>query len=507
MLVESVPSDGYPAAPAGFLDAETVWDVLLSRRLGLAGHDVDLASLLRWSIEPGAIERFRDADPVFRQAAVEWLTQRAGPATAIVLGGLPSWRKLDALALGLAASVVHHPAAIGRLEKAAGKIEGRYFSGQTPAVEVMQRWAFAAVEVVRRIRHTDQRLYREALHRGDDLLREAGADEFAYLSDTSPSGFDQRLALFGRRLKEVVAQGDWSRREDLLAERESIRRHDFAHAAAPRIERLDMALRLVGWMESASEAEPTNRRSLGAAGAEHLHEDSFADWARTALHAGDEVRELSESYTQLSAAAAARRERQAKTFAELLVDWSVVDSSPTDFVPVEKLLDEIVAPLAAERPVLLMVIDGMSAAVAHELTADLTKRGWIALAEPGRLQNRPGIAMIPSKTEYSRASLLCGARRRGAAAEEQAGFTQHAGLLAACHPGVPPILFHKVALQGDQDAGLSKEVRDAVQAANRRIVGVVLNAVDDNLKGGRLELQWSHDRMHVLPALLYEAES
>ena len=72
----------------------------------------------------------------------------------------------------------------------------------------------------------------------------------------------------------------------------------------------------------------------------------------------------------------------------------------------------IVAPLAADSPVLVIVIDGMSVAVCRELLADLTRHEWVALCEPGGTFNRPGIATIPSVTEFSRTSLLTGRFRR-----------------------------------------------------------------------------------------------
>ena len=146
----------------------------------------------------------------------------------------------------------------------------------------------------------------------------------------------------------------------------------------------------------------------------------------------------------------------------------------------ERILDEIIAPLAAQAPVLVIVMDGMSVAVCRELVADITRQDWMALCEQEREANRPGLAALPSITEVSRTSLLCGQLRPGNATVEKDGFAEHPGLRAHCRSGSMPILFHKPSLQEADDTSLAAEVRGEIAAAHRRVVGVVVNAVDDH---------------------------
>ena len=168
----------------------------------------------------------------------------------------------------------------------------------------------------------------------------------------------------------------------------------------------------------------------------------------------------------------------------------------------------VVAPLAAHSPVLLIVLDGMSVAVCRELLPDLLGQDWIPLNREGKESLlSAGLATIPSVTEVSRTSLLCGQLRQGASADEQAGFEAHPGLRARCKSGFPPIVFHKSALRGEGDAVLAGEVREEIASPDRRIVGVVINAIDDQLlKGEQLDTRWSRDTIPVLPALLHEAK-
>ena len=122
--------------------------------------------------------------------------------------------------------------------------------------------------------------------------------------------------------------------------------------------------------------------------------------------------------------------------------------------------------------------------------------------------NRPGLAALPSITEVSRTSLLCGQLRQGDAAVEKNGFAEHPGLRAHCRSGAVPVLFHKASLQEADDASVAAEVRDEIAAAQRRVVGVVVNAVDDSLlKGEQIDTRWSRDEIKILPTLLHEAKA
>src|SRR6202789_670912 len=65
-LMELIPEGDYPAVAGGFLDAETVWPILLGRAIGLWNDRPDLAAILRWSIDAESAARFREASPEFR---------------------------------------------------------------------------------------------------------------------------------------------------------------------------------------------------------------------------------------------------------------------------------------------------------------------------------------------------------------------------------------------------------------------------------------------------------
>ena len=72
---------------------------------------------------------------------------------------------------------------------------------------------------------------------------------------------------------------------------------------------------------------------------------------------------------------------------------------------------------------LLIVLDGMSWAVCHELLDDIRHEHWsLATLDESAAPPRPVVAAIPSVTSFSRASLLSGTLTSGDAAIEKRNF-------------------------------------------------------------------------------------
>jgi len=506
VLMDLIPPNGYPPVATGFLDAETVWGIVLDHYLGLSGYSLDLLAVLKWSIDTKNVERFCSAPQMIQEATSEWLVSTAGPTVAAVLDCAARSSKsnglAEALPLGLAAGVVFSKSAKGKLERAIGKLESKYFDGHAPEYSIIERWSAAATEVVR-LQLNDVRVKQTLLQRADEILREVGAEPFAYLSDTSPIGFDLRLADFGKQLSLSIAGSKFDF-ETLIEARNSISQHDRHSRERRRLERVDMAMRLVRWLGESQSRDDV--KSLADAACRHLSESGYIDWARLTLRSGDPVRELSEAYAQLFEKVTTAREVDSLRFAELLRDWTAAKSTDETIVPVEQVLERMVAPIASAKPVLVVVIDGMSVAVFRELMADVLGHDWVLLAEEG-VGLRPALATVPSVTEVSRTSLLTGKLAQGHAPNEKVGFAEHPALLKTCRSGFPPVLFHKASLQETDDSSLAADIRKEIGSAHRKIVGVVVNAVDDHLlKGEQIDTRWSRDEIKVLPVLLHEAK-
>jgi len=161
--------------------------------------------------------------------------------------------------------------------------------------------------------------------------------------------------------------------------------------------------------------------------------------------------------------------------------------------------------LAKSQRVLLLVIDGMSQAVYRELSTDLLRHSWVELQREG--VRGPGclLAALPSITRVSRYSLLAGCLGEGGNADEKRAFAAHPALKKLATK-FPPLLFHKADLQQPGSGALSARVREVMAEQQHRIVGAVINAVDDHLSSGaQLSVSWSVESISLLRQILEAA--
>ena len=167
-----------------------------------------------------------------------------------------------------------------------------------------------------------------------------------------------------------------------------------------------MALRLLRWLAAPVPAATSFSEIANV----YRKELAFVDWARESVCRGEDVADLTKAYKQLDQAVLTRREQFNQTFAKLLADWTATGSTFKDVCGVEEVLSQFVAKIAdANNRVLLIVLDGMSWAVCHELLADIRREHWFeATLDESSALPAPVIATVPSITTYSRTSLLVG---------------------------------------------------------------------------------------------------
>ena len=202
----------------------------------------------------------------------------------------------------------------------------------------------------------------------------------------------------------------------------------------------------------------------------------------------------------------AAREQLNKVFGGYLSELAKEKQLPSHQVPVESALEQVLAPVAAEKPVLLLVLDGMSAAVYRELQEAFSHHGWIEV-RPGEEQPESClITAFPTVTEVSRCSLLSGALAAGGAAAEKKAFTNHPVLKKISSSRFPPVLLHKQEIQEAGSRALSTNSRALIAGTEHRIVGAVVNAIDDQLSSsGQISIDWSMQTIPILRQLLEAA--
>ena len=423
---------------------------------------------------------------------IDHLARELPGSTGIVAAALASAGD-EALALGLVCRALIAPGQKAPLVAARTRFEAR-LGGWSFDPGAASAWAEAAE---RRLGSSvlDDREQLDALQAADRILGQLQAESLAAHSDHLTSGLRQRLAAVGTALdRHLDGKADITEVAERVAWVKAHRLSDGAGATC------EMALRLARWL-SIEESPPADIR---AAAGRYASDGGYADWARVALREGAAEPTLAAALRRLVQAADERRDAEESSFAGLLAEWVPHAALDDRLLGVEHLLDRVVASLASSRPVLLVVLDGMSHRVAAELLSDAVRSGWTELRRAGHPQRALVASALPSLTALSRTSLLSGQLARGTAKDEAKAFGEHEALVGAGARAKAPILFHKGAIKARQ-GGLEEELQGAV-AGDHRVVGVVVNAIDDHLaRSEQLRMQWSTSGILPLGWLLEAA--
>jgi hypothetical protein len=498
-LIDGASQGPYPPVANGFLNLDSAWREVLNRFLGIDSARPDAIALLIWSMDHSAGPRLALLSEPARVDVMNWLSETAGVVGKMLLGCIEAGRTIDALPLGLVCGVLFSPDGEGQtsLGQAAIRLE-RFVNGKHVGVAEGRAWSQAAEQVVRM---TGLDVTRAQLERADALLNDLRVSDFAQLSNVLPSALDQRLRGFAAALTTHATNPTEQNLEQVELYADRALAHALLANQKNRMERVEMARRLARWLMIGIPAGI----SLQAAVAWQADQGAFVDWARFRLLGGDELPDLSHAFSACRSAVIARRNAFAKQFSQALVQWNI-QKPATDkrVIPLESVLENVLAPFAASNPVLLLVMDGLSTSIFRELFTRISSLGWTEMVPLNQGKPLVGVAAIPTITEVSRASLLCGRLTVGASAQEKPGFASIAALIAHSRAEAPPKLFHKGELA--DETNLAPEVRAAIANTQQRVVGVVYNAIDDHLSGpDQLHQRWGLEDLRLLLPLLHEA--
>lgn len=505
-LLDATPPGGWPSVPGGWLSRQYALTALAQRRLRLGRYDteggrrhpgddrLDAQALLHWSTRPGAPERLLALRGPERAGLTAFLGEedQAGLAGRALLALVDAERGADAAAFGLVcAALWQHAEPSPETYRARGRAE-RYFGDQPPAagdqldalVTVFGRSAEEYVTTLLTVGHrtgADADQAREArrttgivLDRAAALARQFGAEEAVAASPVLRDGLEARFTAVGRALTagDTTAVADAVRR---LADHRLAAEPD----EAARIERARMGRRLAHWLAT---DPPSDAPTVADALQRHIAETGWVDLALEHIEAGgDPDPVLKAAYDTLGTRVRDRRRTIDASFARSLAAWTEVGTSPGSMLTVETFLDRVVGPVVKreeERRVLLLVLDGMSAAIANELGEEL-RHSWAEfdpLPEGSAPHRRAMAAALPTVTAVSRTSLFTGTLRKGTQADEKRLFPT-----LKLWGGAPASVFHKDDLR-TATAGetFGPELTEAL-ADGRTHVAVVLNAIDDRL--------------------------
>lgn len=472
-LIEFCPLAGYPQPTVQVLDLDTATATLVRVALDIDDSVDDLAGFFRWLDRPEAIARVAAARPTYLEDLLPALEDRFGSGVGVALAAVSADRAEELLPLAISAGVVHggdapDPAASARLDE--------WLQRPSLSSEAYRRAAAAAEDVITRSA-TDPARAAAYTEQAERMLADLGALHLAERSDLLPVGFVQRLDAAGRALRHWKDHDDPAAAGAATTAVNRVRSHRGASTSPHRLERLDMAARLIRRRSAAMVFGTT----FADAVAGYEADGAWFDAAWIAISRGDTDAQLGALYGELAGEIAVERETDGLRFARLASE--AAETLPSDLIGVEDVLARVVAPLADVRPVLLLVLDGLSWPAFTDLVTELDPRGWAPYRRGAEAGIAPftAVAALPTVTEVSRTSLLAGKLRTGDQGSEQRAFTAHQALVDVS-PDAPPVLFHKRHLRAGGLDTLPEGALDAVADDHRRVVAVVLNNIDERLK-------------------------
>ncbi|MDF5759286.1 BREX-2 system phosphatase PglZ [Spongiactinospora sp. TRM90649] len=533
-LLDATPPGGWPPLAGGWLSRRTALSALAARRLRFGRYDtdgttpgtgrargddgLDIHTLLRWSLTPGGPDRLPALRGPERAGLSAFLGEedQAGLAGRALLALVGAGYGADAVPFGLlCAALWLHAGTDAQTYRLRGRAE-RWFGEEPPAMgealdtlaaafgRSCEEFVTASLEAGRT--GADEGAAREArritgtvLDRAAALARQFGAEDAVRASPVLAAGLEARFAQVGRALA-----GD---KPDVVAD--AVRALDAHHMAAEpdervRIERARMGQRLARWLAT---DPPVDADTVAAAIERHVAETGWVDQALEHVAAGgDPDPDLKAAYDTLGTRVRRRRREIDRAFARTLATWTAAGTDPGSMLTVESFLTRVVKPVVAARAgrrVLLLVLDGMSAAIAAELGEEL-RRHWAEYDPVVDQADRPPrrramAAALPTLTGISRTSLFAGRLMKGTQVDEQRLFPAH-----RFWGGVPAAVFHKDDLRGESAGDPFGPDLSAALAEEHTHVAVVLNTIDDRL-GKEQKLgdgTWRLDQVGKLRELL-----
>lgn len=517
----------------GRLTEATLWTTWLRERLGMDAHGgVALDTLLGWAAGDarGAAFALELADPRaegVREALLAYFDRAMGPAAR---GVWAAWeRGRGATALGFAIlceelATSGDPSAQVWLRL---KLKHALELSDKPARVALDLKEAAEGALAYYARRADPHERQRLLSAADALVDDEAVGAALVLHRRLPSAWRARLDALGRALLAGAAAPS---AEHLTAAREALAQLE-SHEHFPeeretaRVKRAEMAVRLLAWLlartDRRTEGQDTPHGAAVALGVWYAAEGGYLDWARGVAR-GASADLFGRGVMAVVEAADALRLELDRRFARGLAAWVDARRPSTDVVPIDQALARIAAPFLKgdpDRRLLVLLMDGMAWAQALELLQSMGERArWGPLAWHASPEGRVGTAAVPpvfaalpTTTDVSRAAFFGGRPiAAGVAttstAKDRERFEAHPALAALTAGGLPP----RLLLRADaHTAGgtVSQEALTLVGDVRRRVVGIVVNAIDASLKRDpEQHARWDIDSIRPLADLLEAAQ-
>lgn len=529
-LAQAVLRDGrpYDARPAGLaVDLDTTWRLFLQRHLDQALEGASEEAWVVFCARVASADRLTrefERQPGLRAELIAWLEQTFGKVAPLALGAMERGQAELVPQLAYVLEAASAPARDdgflhGLLGQLVSRVDEQLWSRGGLASPVLAAWARLPEALNRRARP-------------DELARWAAGAERLFLPEQAraalgtsrwlPIGFTQRLERLATALTSVARDPS---REGASAAAACYRELD-AHQAAITGEqppatkqRALAAARLAHWLASRDPArteELAPARELVRLAEDYVREGGFVDWA-LAQARGSSADALGKAIEAVVERVEQARDALDLRFARALGDWARARRSSGQLVAIEAALERFGAAFLEEssaRKLLVLVLDGMGWASAVELLESLREGGYAPIrwrpkdAPPGAGALLPPVlAALPTITEVSRSALFAGRLPENGQVHQTSKdpdrFAEHAALGKVRGVRAPRLMLKGEVQKG---SGAASDAALALVDSEDPVVGLVLNAIDDQLKSGtQVRVSWSLESIRPLEAVLEHA--
>lgn len=516
------------------LTLEAMWSAWLRADWGLdteggLGLDVLLAFAAQDGRGPAffaAMQQSAEATTT-RSALLSWLEKALGPCARVVWRAWEEGRGRRALELALVFEpLMKSPLGAVRMwvkTKAREALSIDRDADAVPVAEALGREAAGAWRVLERKWSTSE--LRAVARAADALVVDEEVQAGLAESRRLPSAWARRLDGLGEALSRGVER---LTAESVLDAAQALRALD-GHAffkdqeSETVLTRAEMAVRLLAWLV----ARPDRRLDPGhtpygeaeVLGRWYATEGGYVDRARH-LARGAEVDVFGRAVQAVVAKADEVRTELDLRFARGLAAWVESGQPSTQVLPIHDAVKRIAARFLdgdERRRLLVLLLDGMAWTQASELLESLGQRAvpWGPLTWHVQRDTRIGegplpvvFAALPTVTEVSRSAFFAG-KALGGAAKLTTSDTEHWAANSSVKRFVGPSDVPRLLLRSEghtKAGGASPEALSLVADTSRRVVAMVLNAIDDSLKASHaVRHAWGVDNIASLPDLLERA--
>ncbi len=372
----------------------------------------------------------------------------------------------------------------GRLPELAPGFGGELLRSGTPQL---------LAEVIRSIfDHLDPEIASTILQEADALIPNPSFVSTRAVSPWLPSGHAAREEQLAAALNELVSEPKWEAFNRVSKRLGELGQHglDPVIRSEEQRETRQMAVRLAAYLlERAQKLRPGQVPVYQPAidlATDYVAEGGLVDWCRGRLRGPLPFgNALNQAGHQVLRAADELRGADDRAFAEALIEWHAAGKPSNQVLPIENVTRQLVAGLMKghqERKVLVIMMDGMSWAVAMQLLQRLDNERWAPIlwrpkGFAGRDHLPPVLASLPTLTKVSRGAFFAGradARDGNKHTQEDARRWDRNKALnqANKQAALPRLILRNQLMDGES---LPKEVSSAIKDHDHAVVGVVVN--------------------------------